>query len=207
MNPLVRNILAVTAAALFSAAATSSAQNLVVNGGFESNNFSGWTLSDPSGNSVVASNSQNFVFAAEGTRYAYLATEFAPSTGSISTLSQTLNTQAGQAYTFSFALANDQTPPAGVETFQAFFNNVALSLTLPPPNGGYQFFTFSDLIATSNLTEIRFEYRHDDDGFRLDAVSVVPEPSTVSLLAISAAGGVLFVYRRTRRQQKSAPLA
>ena len=206
MNPFVRNILAVTAAALFGAA-TSSAQNLVVNGGFESNNFSGWTLADPSGNSVVASNSANFIFAAEGTRYAYLATEFAPSTGSISTLSQTLNTQAGELYTFSFALANDQTAPAGVETFQAFFDNVALTLTLPAPNTGYQVFTFSDLIATSSLTEIRFEYRHDDDGFRLDAVTVVPEPSTVSLLAISAAGGVLCVYRRARRQPKSAPLA
>ena len=198
MNSL-RNILAVTAAALFSAAATTSAQNLLGNGGFETGDFTGWDLNDPSNNTEVGTNGPNFVFAAEGTRYAYLATELQPAVGSISSLSQTFNTQIGQAYTFSFALANDQTAPAGVETFQAFFNDVALTLTLPPPNTGYQTFTFSDLIATSNLTEIRFDYRHDDDGFRLDAVSVVPEPSTVSLIAMSAFGGLLFVYRRTRR--------
>ena len=205
MKPL-RNLLAVAAAAVFCASATSaSAQdpdNLVVNGGFEDVTFAPeWNLNDPSGNTIVAANFGSFTGAHEGSRYAYLATEFEPAVGSFSTLSQTISTTPGGTYTFSFALANDndQTTPTGVEDFRAFFNNVQLTLTLPQRNAPYTEFTFPGLIATDFDTQIRFEYRHDNDGFRLDAVSVVPEPSTVSLLAMSVGGGLVFLYRRSRR--------
>jgi hypothetical protein len=212
MKPLRTLLPTIVAALVCASAISASAQNpygLVNNGGFEDAagpSFPGWTLNNPSGDTIVAQNFGSFIGAREGSRYAYLGTEFEPAVGSFSTLSQMISTAPGGTYTFSFSLANDndQNPPSGVEDFRAFFNNVQLTLTLPQRNAGYTDFTFPGLVASGSETEIRFEYRHDNDGFRLDNVAVVPEPSTLSLLAMSVGGGLAFLYRRSRRNGRQA---
>ena len=196
MKP-IWNTLAVTAAALFCVTApTSSAQNLVTNGSFETGDFTGWTVNDPSGFTVVGTSA---TFARDGSSYANLGAN--PNTGS---LSQTFNTTAGESYTFSFSLANDVTPPEGGNFFEALFNGVSVLTVTNAAAFGYVDYQFSDLVATGSSSTIEFRYQHGDDFFRLDAVSVVPEPSTVSLIAISTVGGLVFAYRRSRRTAKAA---
>lgn len=208
MNPF-RNILAVTAVALFSASGTISAQSVILNGGFESDTFQpGWNVVDASNNSNVGPlNNSLFAGAREGANWANLGAD-----PNIGFLSQTFSTTPGVQYTFSFSLATDQTGTAAPSNFfQALFNGVAL-LTLTNNaetdfnvNRGYVDYVFSNANTVASGTEgtIEFHYQHGDDFFRLDAVSVVPEPSTVSLLAMSAVGGLVFAYRRMRRSAKS----
>ena len=190
------NILAVTAAALLCAtAATSSAQNRITNGGFETGDFTGWTVNDTSGFTNVGTNASgsSFNFAREGNSWANLGAS--PNVGS---LSQTFSTTPGETYTFSFSLATDITPPAAGNFFQALFNGAPVLTLNDNAESGYVDYTYSGLVADASSTTIEFRYTHGDDFFRLDAVSVVPEPSTVSLIAISTIGGLVVAYRRRR---------
>jgi hypothetical protein len=197
----IQKILAV-AALCCAAAATAPAQNLVTNGGFETGDFTGWTVNDPSGFTNVGTNAtgSSFNFAREGNSWANLGAD--PNSGS---LSQTFTTVPGQEYTFSFSLATDITPPAAGNFFQALFNGVAVLTLNNNAESSYVDYNYTNLVASGTSTTIEFRYQHGDDYFRLDAVSVVPEPSTVSLLAITAFGGLAFVYRRSRRSGKAAP--
>lgn len=198
----VWNILAATAAALYCVTApTSSAQNLVTNGSFETGDFTGWTVTDtnPLTTNVGPQGGSTFAGAREGNNWANLGSN--PATAS---LSQTFNTTAGESYTFSFSLANDITPPAGGNFFEALFNGVSVLTVTNAAAFGYVDYQFSNLVATGSSSMIEFRYQHGDDFFRLDAVSVVPEPSTVSLIVMSTLGGLVFAYRRSRRTAKAA---
>ena len=79
--------------------------NLVTNGSFEDGNFTGWTLG---GNYVLPPNNTPEIFITSGTGAADSG-NYAAGFGSVhtdGTLSQTLQTTAGQQYTLSFWLAN-----------------------------------------------------------------------------------------------------
>lgn len=166
--------LSCLAATFCAALSVASAANIVVDGGFELSpapDFSSaWTLTEPNGFSVVGSNS---LFANSGSHYAALAPDF----GLTGSLSQVLNTTIGTFYTFSFFLANDVDSVDSL--FVALFDNVPVfttTTTLFGTSGDYTQFTFSNLIATSAFTPIEFQYRHDDDFWRLDDISVTAAP-------------------------------
>jgi hypothetical protein len=193
---LARKVLC-TAALLCTTVWSANAVNIVNNPGFETGDFTGWTVNDPSNFTGVGNDA---AFAHSGTHYAFLGAT--PNTGS---LSQSLATMAGQSYTLSFWLANDATPGLGPTTaFAAFFNGVSV-FALPgnSPVFGYTQFTISGLVATGAATTLEFRYRHDNDFFRLDDVSVsVPEAfSTIwlSLPAFGALGLLHFSRARTRK--------
>jgi hypothetical protein len=201
MKPL-STLLATTVAALVCASATtSSAQNLVQNGGFESGNFAPWTVTDTNPLTTNIGNSATFAF--EGTRYANLGSDTA-----IASLFQDINTVPGGTYTFSFQLAVDRFPPAGPNFFEASFGSTIVfsEMNLQPVTGGsgdpdigrYTPYSYQ-VVAADFTTRVQFRYQHGDDFFRLDAVSVVPEPSAVSLIAVSALCGLVCAYRRSRR--------
>ena len=99
-NTLVRSLFC-AAALLCTVAWNAKAVNLVTNGGFETGSFSGWTHTDPSNFDNIGSDP---LFAHSGTFHANLGAS--PGPGS---LSQSLTTVAGSAYTLSFYLANDIT--------------------------------------------------------------------------------------------------
>ncbi len=181
-------------AATFYLTSGARATNIVVDGGFEMSpapNFSSaWTLNEPNGFSNVGADGPIFQFSRSGTQYANLSADF----GQIGSLSQTLNTVAGSIYSLSFYLANDV--QSANSSFAVFFNNVSLSFTttaLFGTSGNYTEFTFSNLIATNAFTTLEFQYRQDDDFWRLDDISVnsaagVPEGgSALAFLSVGLA--------------------
>jgi hypothetical protein len=194
---LARKVLC-TAAILYTAVWSANAANIVNNPGFETGDFTGWTVNDPSGFTGVGSDA---AFAHSGTHYAFLGAT--PNTGS---LSQSLATMGGTAYTLSFWLANDATPGLGPTTaFEAFFNGVSV-FALPgnSPVFGYTQFTISGLVATGAATTLEFRYRHDNDFFRLDDVSVsVPESFSTIWLALPAFGALGLLHFSRAKTRKS----
>jgi len=189
-------------ALVLAAAVTTNAQNLVTNPGFETGNFSGYTLNEPGGGFSNVGNDP--LFANSGNSYANLA----PAIGGVGSLSQMIATTPGSMYTLSFFLANDTSLP--VNFFQAFFNNVLVFSTTSPPfpsNGMYSQITIANLQATGNMTQLEFRYRHDDDFWRLDDVSVtagtgVPETGATLWLALPAFAGLCLLHLRTVRRRR-----
>ena len=181
--------LAVAALAILLPTATFASTNLVTNPGFETGDFTGWTLG---GNCSLFCNvtttmphSGNF------------SAQLGP-VGSDGTLSQTISTVAGDTYTFSFWLANDAGTPSD---FSAFFGGTQV-LSLPNPDGfPYTLFSSND-VASSNSTTIMFDFRDDPAYFYLDDVSVVaggtqvPEPSSFIALGTGLLGLITPLRRR-----------
>jgi hypothetical protein len=194
----LRLMLCVAALALFNCTSVAFADQ-VVNGGFETGTFSPWVVNDPSGMppgqfSGIGSDS---AFAHSGTHYAYLG-----ALGTTGTLSQTLTTTPGQKYSLSFWLANDGTVPPN--SFSVFFNGVLISAMTNVAVFPYTNFTFSNLMATGSSTVLSFQYRNDDDFFRLDDVSVnpsgVPDNGSTLWLALPAVALLAALHLRSVRQ-------
>jgi hypothetical protein len=216
-----RTSAAILGAVLLFAVQLQSAE-LVVNGGFEQstpNNSPsgfppGWTANDPSGFSGVASNPMGFMLSHSGNQYANLGGSAAPPNpppSTFGTITQTLNTVAGAAYTLSFWLANDG-DGSGMESFTVMFGTFSALIALPP-NGGtfgpYTQFTFN-LTAPTNSTTLQFRYINDS-FYRLDDVSVqgpagVPENGSTLLLALPILGALCVArFRGTRAGRLAVP--
>jgi hypothetical protein len=175
-------------------ASTGQAQaDLVVNGGFETGNFSGWTQSGNTGfTSVSTFNPASGIYAAA----------LGP-VGSPGFLGQLLPTTVGQAYTISFALSSDGMIPNFFEA--RFGSQTLLSQNNIPATLGYTTYTFN-ATATSALTPLTFGFRNDPGYLHLDAVHVnprtpggqTPEPGSLALLGIGAVGLGGYAVRRRR---------
>lgn len=164
-------------AALVLAGAAHAADNIVVNGGFESG-LASWTVGG---------------FVAEGYDYGVdggivhggASAFYGGGVGSLAFLNQNLITTAGQAYEISFWLHSDGYLP----------NRLQVST-----DGGIRYdvedvmlqdFTrvTTAFTATGTLTTLQFGLRNDAGALRLDdiTVSAVPEPGTWALMALGAA--------------------
>jgi hypothetical protein len=194
---------------------SAQAQNIVADPGFEASAdgvgahpFSAsWTAVDPSGNQPPGSPGSNTnvggdgADAHSGANYANLGAF--QTTG---TLSQLLTTTAGTRYTFSFWLANNSNVPTN--SFAAFFNgSLVFSTTSATFNstGLYTKFTFANLLATGSSTLLQFQYRHDDDFWRLDDISVAaPEGGSTLWLALPAFAGLCFLHFRSNKRRHAA---
>lgn len=185
-NPL--NRIALLLLATFTGMAVSvHAQNLVANPGFETGDFTGWTLG---GNTA-----DSFVTNALPHSGIYAAT-LGP-VGSDGLLSQTLPTTIGQSYTIDFFLDNDS--GGGPNDFTAAFGGVSFTLT-NAAQFDYTEFSFP-VVATSTSSQLQFSFRNDPGFFYLDDVSVsaaVPEPSTFALLSVIGVG--VLGWRQWRRR-------
>ena len=185
------------------------AQNIVQNPGFETGTTFGganpWTIADPNPPSPASVIGVNPPFAHSGTQYAALGTF--GTMPSLATLSQTLTTIPGAAYTLSFWLAHDVTtpPPAISNMFQVFFGASGFALMSDVGSFGYTFLTVN-VVATSASTVLQFRFLDGNDFFRLDDVSVVqqtvPESgATAALLALPAFAGLLLLHSRLRTRK------
>ena len=189
---------------------TASPGNLVANCGFETGDFSGWTLAG-----VDVPDAQDNLYGVEGTDPFPLPDGTAPNSGSFqaffadqaadaTTLSQTVATTSGGHYLLSFYVAQQLVGPGSVaNSLSVSFGGSLLDVLTNVPVEGYSHVTYS-VTASSAASLLSLTFGNDIGEFILDDVSVtavaapVPEPSSTALLGagLLALGG----FSRARRR-------
>ena len=169
-------------------------QSIVENGGFETGDFSDWTLtghsvvnsslSGPTVYNAVEANGGGYQVAHSGTYGAFLGDT------QLASLSQNLETIPGQSYLVSLWLNN---PTSGTgQQFAVSWNpapgttNTLLSQNAP----GVLAWTNLQFVVTASQAKstLKIEAENDSDGFGLDDVSVKPLP-VLGFQSIQKAGG------------------
>lgn len=163
----------------------------MTNPGFETGDFTDWTVTDDP-------NPANSNIKVLTTDTANTPPRWKPHTGTYEavfgdgsspgdTISQTISTVAGQSYIFSFYLRYYYPSPQSVNSFKADWNgSIVLFGSFAPPD--YNLWSFP-VTATAATTTIDF-VGHGSGWFSLDDVSVtaVPLPGTLMLLGSGLVG-------------------
>jgi N-acetylneuraminic acid mutarotase len=186
-------------AVLASAALSAHAQNLVVNPGFETGNFTGWTLS---GNTtfchVTNQNPHSGMFAAALSEH-----------GSSGALDQTITTVVGQSYYVDFWLEHSNFTKFPFNDFAVYFAGVNLLNLVHSFSFPYTHFS-GTVTATSTSSLLHFYFSDSQqhlpfNGWELDDVSVTcasvgswteqaPYPIVVSGSAVASQGGNVYSF-------------
>jgi len=143
--------------------------NLVVNGGFETGDFTGWTLSGNVAPTIYGP--QVFIVnsAQSGQDAAGLG-----SVGSDGTLSQSIQTTAGQHYTLDFYYTLDfwlANGADGQNDFTAKWNGQTLVALVNAAAQGYTEYTFG-VVGTAGTSNLEFDFHQNPSYWSLDSVSV-----------------------------------
>ena len=201
MKSLSKILLTGVAAATLSFAHPASA-DLVTNGGFETGDFTGWTVGGTgTGTALVdGANPHSGSFAASFSNLVTLNDTIS--------ISQTINTIPGATYDLSLWLAHFAIDRGSGNSFQFFFGGNQIDAGTLISASGYSESTYTGLVASGSLTEIEFVFGGVSDGegtgtVFLDDVSVsgpsvsTPEPFSTFWLALPFAGMVAFRRFRT----------
>ena len=175
---------------------STASANLVVNPGFETGNFTGWTQSgNTSFTGVSATSAHSGSFGA-----------FFGPIGSNGFISQDLVTVADATYDLTFWLTNS--PPTLLNHFEASWNGSVISTSVPDNAAAFPYtqFLFTGLLATGSSTALEFGFQNDLGFWEFDDVSVtlntapsgVPEAFSTLWLALPLAGMLGFSLLRRR---------
>jgi hypothetical protein len=170
-------------------------QSLVLNGGFETGDFTGWTLNGQSENydlvddgfdiPAISPHSGNY-FAALG-EVSYQAY-----------LTQTLPTIPGQLYLLSLWMNSPDVEPYAPNEFSVAWNGKTLydQVNIPPTTDSVADWTNLQFIvtATNNASVLLIGGRDDNYYLGLDDVSVVAIPSTTLQTPLSATGNGVMLF-------------
>lgn len=153
------------------AAASAAHANQVVNGGFETGDFSGWsTVIGPfSGVDAVAAHSGSFG-------------AFTGEFDTVGTISQDIATVAGTSYSVEFWLRSDGETP---NRFFVSWDGVALMDATDLAAFPYTHYVLN-AVAAGATTTLQFGFRNDNGFTEFDDISVtaVPEPSSYVLFGL-----------------------
>jgi hypothetical protein len=166
--------------------------NSIVNGDFETGDFTGWTATGPN----------IFVDHGPGPDTTFGAF-FGANANGFNTISQTFATTAGASYklTFFYQITNLGTPIPANNEFDVLWNGVSIGGGLFPQanvNPGFGTFTFTEK-ATGTSTTLAFEGFNAPSFFFLDSVSVNAPDSGSSALLLSFGLVALLLVRAVVR--------
>ena len=166
-------LLALFCVAGISAKPTAACGQSIVNGGFETGDFTGWTQ----GGNYAASDvviPPNSINDAAHQPHSGLWQGWFGANPTSSFISQSLNLSGGSVYTIDFWLSN---PIAGTASFQVDFGGVTLtnSLTQGSSLGSFPYHEFS--YSVTNLpagpAELKFTFENTPDWLLLDDVRLI----------------------------------
>jgi hypothetical protein len=206
----LRLVIAACALAIACTSPARSDTNLVVNGGFETGDTTGWTDSlaaiydvgscgtDATCQAIVQQELDNVKWLTTNPWGAtpYAGNYFATAQNQNDELYQTLATTAGITYQLSFAVTTSLVPGAGANAFVAVFWNGQGVATANDPNSPWTLYTMT--VTGTGSDTLGFEGQWSG----LDAVSVtaaVPEPATWAMMLLGFAG-LGFAFRQSRRK-------
>ncbi len=163
---------------------------LVLNGGFETGDFTSWTLSGTGYPANFVDNGSYWTIAPHSGGYLALLGE----AGGLAYLSQTLPTTAGQAYLLSCWLnSSDGLAPSEFRLSwngTTYFDQTSIPAFASP---GWTNLLFI-VTATAPNTVLQFGAEDDNSYLGLDDVSVVPLPPTVFQSTVKSNGVVQFTW-------------
>lgn len=191
-------VLAAAAAAIV--AASPAAAQQVTNGSFETGDFSGWSVANGNATYVEPAGFDSYP-AQQGAYFAALG-----NVNAVATISQTLATAAGQAYTLSYYLASN----GSSSYFNASWNGhiITGSELNTPAAQPYTLYQFT--VTGTGSDTLAFNEQDNPSYLALDNVSLavagaVPEPATWAMMLLGF-GAIGFAMRR-RQSQALAQLA
>ncbi len=173
------------------------AGNLITNPGFETGDFTGWTVTHHGSTLVLP---DGYVYHGM-TYYSHTGNYFAGlgSNNQLDSLSQTLTTDPGQSYTISFWLASDGLTS---NEFKVIWDGTTLSDQINIPAQAYLEQTYT--VQGTGSDTLAFEAGNVPGYLSLDDVSVistassVPEPAGLTLLGLGIAGIASYGWRRRK---------
>jgi hypothetical protein len=174
--------------------------NLIINGGFETGDFTGWTLSGNTGYGIgVCEVGSDFL----GSTCTSHSGDYAAALGpprSLAYLDQTLSTVPGGVYSVTLYLRNDNLGSSPDNGFYIFWAGSEVYSLTNAADFDYTQITVSGLVATAASTDLELGFLNTPGGFFVDDISAgaVPEPATLLLTG----AGLLFALGLLKRRSR-----